>query len=230
MEDASHPKWLFAIILLIVIAVVAFVVLRAEKIDILDLAINSSVFFEAILTFITGAGGFVVGRIIYDWLKRPKLKIIRPDFVTDVKGQKYWRVIVRNEGRTAAESCTGCIHLLGTDSTGNRIDVKGGVPWSIIGNPGRIDLNVQDEQALDIFMISLGRDQVIEPESRAGFLRIPTERGWQYYRRELPLSNISDFLRVKVKITAKNAAPCVRKFLIKKQDGELIIVPENGTN
>ena len=223
-------KRLLSVISLIVIAAVAFAVLRAEKIDILELVINSSVVFKAILTFIAGAGAFVVGRIIYDWFKRPKLRIIRPDFVTDVQGQKYWRVIVRNEGRTAAESCSGCIHLFGTDSTGNRINVEGGVPWSVLSNPGRIDLNVQDEQALDIFMISLGRDQVIEPESRAGFLRIPTEKGWRYFRKELPISNISDFLRVKVKITAKNAAPCARKFLIKKQDDEMIILPENGTN
>jgi hypothetical protein len=122
--------------------------------------------FSAVITALGGAVGFVLGRYIYDQYQKPVLQIIRTDELA-TPDHRWWRVIVKNKGRTGAEYCTGNVHIFGIDSKGNKIDIKGSVCWSILTNPSTLSINVGDEQALDVY-------RVVIPQS---IFQTPTEMG-----------------------------------------------------
>lgn len=90
--------------------------------------------FRGIVTFLSGALSFAFGRYIYDEYRKPKLEIVRVDPLSS-RFFKTWRVIVKNKGKTAAENCTGSIHLSGKDANGKDINLEGSVCWSTLGNP-----------------------------------------------------------------------------------------------
>jgi hypothetical protein len=171
--------------------------------------------FRGIVTFLGGAFSFVFGRYIYDKYRRPKLNIIRIDPLSQERF-KHWRVICKNTGKTAADNCTGYIHLIGKDANGNKIDLEGSVCWSALRNPSNITLNVEDEQSLDVYCVTFAE----------AALQFPTEKGWSYVRETFRLSSFQSpaQLKLEVRITARNAKPCEKTYLLKKENNDIIMI------
>jgi len=176
--------------------------------------------FKGVATFLSGAFSFVLGRYIYDQYRKPQLKIVRFNELVTSK-HRSWRVIVRNTGRTAAENSTGSVHLSGTDANGNNVNIKGSVCWSIIDSPSAITINVEDEQSLDIYRVSLH-------QPKYHFFQIPTEKGWSVQRSDGTIS-LSAFanpanLKIKIRITAKNAKHCQKTYSLRKEQSNVIMI------
>lgn len=178
--------------------------------------------FKGAVTVFGGIISFVVGRYLYERYQIPKVEIIKEDTIISLNNTVlFHRVIVRNKGRTAAKNCTGSIHLVGKDANGKTVDVSGGVCWSTIGNPGSITINVEDEQALDVYRVN-------NSQPNFSSFELPTEIGWRALRLGgiLPLtifSNAAD-LQFEVKITAENAKPYKKKYCLRKQKNDIILV------
>jgi hypothetical protein len=170
--------------------------------------------FRGIVTFLSGALSFAFGRYIYDEYRKPKLEIVRVDPLSS-KYFKTWRVIVKNTGKTAAENCTGSIHLSGKDANGNNVNLEGSVCWSTLDNPNIITLNVEDEQSLDVYSITFAE----------ATLQFPTEKGWSSPRASFKLSDFENpaQLRIKIRITAKISKPHEKTYFLRKQENEVIM-------
>uniref|UniRef100_A0A7C3FBG1 Uncharacterized protein n=1 Tax=Candidatus Methanomethylicus mesodigestus TaxID=1867258 RepID=A0A7C3FBG1_9CREN len=89
--------------------------------------------------------------------------------------------------------------------------MNGGVCWAISGNPYRININVEEEQALDIFT-----------ENNNLISGIPSESGWYWIRliEPIPLSGIEK-LNLEVKVTSKNAKSCTKKYNVIIENGKI---------
>jgi hypothetical protein len=170
--------------------------------------------FSAIITALGGAVGFVVGRYLYDAYRKPVLEIIRADELV-TPDHRWWRIIVKNKGRTGAEYCTGNIHIFGTDSRGNELDIKGSICWSIFENPSTLSINVGDEQALDVYRINIAQS----------IFQIPTELGWRAVRGQLQISDFIDpaQINIKIRVTARNAKPCEMTYKLIGQQNNVIM-------
>jgi len=222
-EWVRKHKWLSTIILVPVICFIVVFVLEIFSIDVLEsvaklmrgLEDTFPEAFKGVVTFLSGAFSFVLGRYIYDEYRKPKLEIVRVDPLSQ-PDFKSWRVIVKNTGKTAAENCTGSIHLLGKDANKNDIDLEGGVCWSTLGNPNIITLNVEDEQSLDVYSVTFAK----------AILHFPTEKGWSFYRASFELSEFQSpaQLKLKIRITAKNARPSEKTYLLKKRENDIIMI------
>ena len=221
-------KWL-SIITLVVIVSFAIFLLEIFGFQVIEsfsqsMRVLEDAFPEAFKGVVTVFGGiitYIIGRVLYERYRRPILEIVRVDPLT-ITNEKYWRVVVKNTGKTAAENCTGSVHLLGKDANGKDVDVKGGVCWSIIDNPNTITINVEDEQALDIYRVHLTQPKFL-------FFEIPTEKGWGFLRKDgvIPISSFTTppaKLQMRIRITAKNAKRCERIFSLNGQQNDVILI------
>ncbi|MEN3062217.1 MAG: hypothetical protein ABC595_03830 [Candidatus Methanosuratincola petrocarbonis] len=155
----------------------------------------------------------VAGANLLDhWLERkiwgPKLKFEEKEDLPIPGTAKFWRIIIKNDGKTGAEECAGNILLTGKDTKGEDMNVSGGVCWATGGNPYKININVEEKQALDIFM------------ECNKVLYIPSELGWKPIRSKIPLTGISK-LDLVVRVTSKNTGPCSQKYEIIIENGEV---------
>jgi hypothetical protein len=198
------------------------------------------VYDQNLINLITVLLGTAFGYFLYQWLKirywGPKLKFMRIDplkvnhFVPFVT---YWRIIIKNEGRTGAEECSGNILLQGKNVGGEDICVRGGVCWAapenlyenqapynlssqrILQNPNKVNINVNEERALDIF-------------AEAHYtLYIPSELGW-LEMRTIPLLGISK-LNLEVTVTSKNTRPCTKNYEVIIENGKIKELKQTST-
>jgi hypothetical protein len=177
----------------------------------------------------------VLARIIYDWFKRPILKIgeDNPLRLPGTENQPLitqHSITIRNEGRTAARNCVGIITmniasddliqpfitnlpvLLPPSFSGKR-PLGGQVCWAEINNPSRITINAKDEALLDIYrVVCKGGHTHIE---------IPSERGWSTLR--MALSAYKEYIG-SLKITAENAHPVEKRFKLKPVNHHDVII------
>ena len=195
---------------------------------------------QNLINLITVLLGTAFGYFLYQWLKirywGPKLEFMRIDslkvhhFISFVT---YWRIIIKNEGMTGAEECAGNILLQGKDAKGEDICVCGSVCWAapenlydiqtlydwpprrILQNPNRVNINVKEERALDIFA---------EADDT---LYIPSELGWREMRT-IPLIGISK-LNLKVTVTSKNTGPCSKNYEVIIENGKIKELKQTST-
>jgi len=219
--------WL-SILILVAVGVVICVVLEISGFRVVEslgqtMRYLEDMFPEAFKGIVTVFGGIITylfGRYLYEEYRKPKLEIVRVDPLS-IPNVKFYRIVVKNTGKTAAENCTGGIHLFGTDIKGNNVDIKGSVCWSILGNPNIITINVEDEQSLEIYRIH-------RTQPKYWFFEVPTEKGWNFLRLGgvLPLSNFVNpaKLQIEIRITAKNAKPCKKKYSLRKQHNDIIMI------
>jgi hypothetical protein len=169
----------------------------------------------------------VLARIIYDWLKRPILKIggdnpfRRSGETEDQPLVTYHSVIIKNEGQTAVKNCVGIIVmdiipndliqpfitnslvLLPPGCSGERT-LGGPVCWTETNNPSRITINAHDEALLDVYrVVCKGGHSHVE---------IPSERGWGFLR--MALSASKEYTGT-LKITAENSRLTEKRFKLK---------------
>jgi hypothetical protein len=176
----------------------------------------------------------VFARIIYDWFKRPILKIgednpLRLPRTGNQPLITQHSIVIRNEGRTAAKNCVGIIimnitsdeliqpvtHLpvlLPPGFLGERA-LGGQVCWAEINNPNRITINAQDEALLDIYRV------VCEGEHT--YIEIPSERGWSILR--MALSAHKEYIG-SLKITAENAHSVEKRFKLRPVNHHDVII------
>jgi hypothetical protein len=169
----------------------------------------------------------VLARIIYDWRKRPVLKIgedspLRlPRKTGDQPLVTQHSIIIRNEGQTAAKNCSGIIImditpndliqpfitklpvLLPPGFSGERT-LGGQLCWAEINNPSRITINAHDEALLDIYRVVCKQGH--------SHIEIPSERGWNILR--MALSASKEYKGI-LKVTAENAQSVERQFKLK---------------
>ncbi|MFB6187094.1 MAG: hypothetical protein ABEI86_09545 [Halobacteriaceae archaeon] len=126
----------------------------------------------------------VVGRWIWTYLTRPKLKITgvaksREVSRKDELEYETYQILVKNRGRTAAKNCKPEIAFSGTAQFDymageagediRQVDINTPVRWSEEGNPPRITINRGETAAFDLL-----RWEYQEGEG----ISFPTEQGW----------------------------------------------------
>jgi hypothetical protein len=180
--------------------------------------------FSQAITIFGGILVFVLTTYWYDGYRKPKLGIVRVDPLFQ-QNITWWRIIVMNSGRTAAENCRGSIHLRGTDANGKNVDVQGSVCWSIIGNPDAVIINVKDEHGLELYRVEkvVQEGDMLIPNP---IVAIPTEKGWDFIREKLPLQRFVSpaQLQIDIRITAKNADPLETTYTLREQNNDVIII------
>ena len=222
-----RKKWFFTIVFVVALCSLLIYVLEVKGFKVVEtfsqfMRILESLFpkaFEEIVAILGAIFTFIVGRFLYGKLQEPKLEIIGVSPLSHAN-EKYWRVIVRNSGRTAAENCTGSVRLFGTYANGNMVDIKWGVCWSPAGNPHIITINVEEEQSLDVY-------RVATPQPTFQQFQVPTEKGWEFTTndRNIPLSNFASpaNLQLEIHVTAKNAKRCEKIYSLDMQQNDIVM-------
>lgn len=182
--------------------------------------IISSFWNNVVLVIIVGVATMLIGSFIIWYLRKPKLEILGEDQIS-VAGVVYHRIIVSNSGRTAAENCTGSIHLFGSDMNGNNVNISGGVCWANVGNSSNITINPKDKKTLDIYRID-------RPQPNVHVYQLPTEGGWTSLRLEgtFPISVFTNpaNLQIEISITSKNANVCKKTYSLRRQQNDVVMI------
>jgi len=177
----------------------------------------------------------ILAKVIYDWLKRPILKIIEdcplrlPQRENEPLITEH-SILIRNEGKTSARNCTGLIIidtkerdliepfitnlpvLLPPGFSAKRV-LGGKVCWAEFGNPAHLTINAHDEALLNIYrVVCKGGHTHIE---------IPSEKGWKVLR--MALSASKEYTGI-LRITAENAQPVEKRFKLKPVDSHDVVI------
>lgn len=136
---------------------------------------NAGSIIAAVLTF-------VIGRAMWTRLKLPQLKLkglssisqSDPEIPDEMEGRRIIganvvEINIKNEGRSAAESCKPEIEFISTTETSRRI-VSGTIFWSEVGRPNRVDINRAETARAQIL-----RKEEYETRS---IVRFASKHGW----------------------------------------------------